>query len=147
MHQNVTPNLNQVIELREKGLSTKVIALANAAWIRYMTGKGPIWGDAILGVIYSSYAVIYVFAALGLVLIARTGRFMSQSYKSRFGVVFSPLRERKVLGGVRLSKAVVNLLKDARFWFWPRLRREKIEGAPCVPPCPYEANAILDKIR
>ncbi|CAM9946560.1 unnamed protein product [Ectocarpus sp. 12 AP-2014] len=39
-----------VIELREKGLSTKVIALANAAWIRYMTGKGPIWGDVIQGI-------------------------------------------------------------------------------------------------
>lgn len=43
----------QVIELREKGLSTKVIALAIAAWIRYMTGKGPIWGDAILGVCFA----------------------------------------------------------------------------------------------
>ncbi len=39
---------NQVLELREKGLSTKVIALANAAWIRFMTGK--LGGDAILGV-------------------------------------------------------------------------------------------------
>lgn len=40
----------QVIELSEKGLSTKVIALANAAWIRYMAGRMPETGEAILGV-------------------------------------------------------------------------------------------------
>ncbi|CAM9937611.1 unnamed protein product, partial [Hapterophycus canaliculatus] len=39
-----------VLELRERGLPTKVVALANAAWIRYMTGKGPIWGDVIQGI-------------------------------------------------------------------------------------------------
>nr|AGN55416.1 mannitol dehydrogenase [Saccharina japonica] len=39
-----------VIELSEKGLSTKVIALANAAWIRYMVGRMPETGEAILGI-------------------------------------------------------------------------------------------------
>lgn len=39
----------QVLELVEEGLPTKVIALANAAWVRFMTGEGPD-GDAILGV-------------------------------------------------------------------------------------------------
>ena len=40
----------QVIELSEKGLPTKVIALANAAWIRFMMGRMPETGEAILGV-------------------------------------------------------------------------------------------------
>lgn len=39
-----------VIELVEKGMRTKIIALANAAWIRFMLGTGPIWGEVILGI-------------------------------------------------------------------------------------------------
>lgn len=57
LHENLRDKsyAYQVLELRERGLSTKIIALANAAWIRYMTGKGPIWGDAILGVSFFFY--------------------------------------------------------------------------------------------
>lgn len=39
----------QVLELEEKGMRTTFIALANAAWIRYMTGEDEN-GDYIVGV-------------------------------------------------------------------------------------------------
>lgn len=38
-----------VLELHEKGLPTTIISLANAAWIRFMTGESEN-GEAILGV-------------------------------------------------------------------------------------------------
>ncbi|CAM9230963.1 unnamed protein product, partial [Laminaria digitata] len=39
-----------VLDLSEKGLPTKVIALANAAWIIFMVGRAPDTGEAILGI-------------------------------------------------------------------------------------------------
>jgi len=63
----------QVLELREKGLSTKVIALANAAWIRYMTGKGPIWGDAILGVSFLYDGHVLPYCCCWFVMLAQPG--------------------------------------------------------------------------
>lgn len=73
----------QVIELSEKGLSTKVIALANAAWIRYMVGRMPETGEAILGVSSSVFGLIKTpIAGFRLPLEISEHRYYIEAYRN-----------------------------------------------------------------